>query len=279
MRENRTDLGRPIGVVLFCGGPTLDPAVLRFLGLLESHPEIELLGGFCQSQGQNLKAVVKDLWMRRRFLAVPILSGQFLRYLSGWMSHPLSTLRLRRASAQRSNQIRFVSNIHSEKVLERVRLLSPDLGLIYGAPILKPNLFEIPCFGTLGIHHGKVPEYRGKKTTFWAMFNGEQSVGVTIQRVNSGLDTGDVVKRGEVLVGQRSQKIVWNELEALGLQLYIQSIVEVKRGTARFSFQGVGGRRLYKDPRLNDILRFHWRQLKSRASSKLSARRPDPPCR
>ena len=69
---------------------------------------------------------------------------------------------------------------------------------VCGAPILKPELFEIPAFGTLGIHHGRLPEYRGKKTTFWAIYNGDSTAGVTIQRINAGLDTGEIVCTGEV---------------------------------------------------------------------------------
>jgi len=58
-----------------------------------------------------------------------------------------------------------VPDVHAQAVLERVRAAAPDLGVIYGAPILKPELFGIPPLGTLGIHHGRVPQYRGKKTT------------------------------------------------------------------------------------------------------------------
>jgi methionyl-tRNA formyltransferase len=155
-----------------------------------------------------------------------------------------------------------VPDIHAGDVLERVRSLAPDLGLIYGSPILKSVLFEIPTFGTLGIHHGQVPEYRGKKTTFWAMFNGEKTAGVTIQKVNAGLDTGQIVKQGVVPIGCHSQRAVWHELEALGLNLYIQAIIEVKQGTA--SYQPPLGQKgkLYRDPQLADIATLWWRQLK-----------------
>jgi methionyl-tRNA formyltransferase len=131
---------------------------------------------------------------------------------------------------------------------------------------LKPELFEKPRRGTLGIHHGKVPEYRGNKTTFWAMYNGEQVAGVTIQKVNAGLDTGTIVKEGEVTIGRRSQRTVWNELEALGLDLYIQAILEVKAGTATYRPQvGVKGR-LYRNPKLGNLVNFWGKQFKRRLS-------------
>jgi methionyl-tRNA formyltransferase len=145
-----------------------------------------------------------------------------------------------------------------------VRSLAPDLGLLYGSPILKPELFEIPTLGTLGIHHGKAPEYRGKKTTFWAMFNGEKTAAVTIQKINAGLDTGEIVKQGEVTIGRRSYRTVCRELEILGLELYLQAIIDVKQGAASYSPQLGKKRKLYRDPKFADIVRFTFRQLKKR---------------
>jgi methionyl-tRNA formyltransferase len=97
---------------------------------------------------------------------------------------------------------------------------APDVGVIYGAPVLRQELFEIPRLGTLGIHHGRVPHYRGKKTTFWEIYNGERVAGVTIQRVNKGIDTGEIVRRGEVEIGNRGYTAVERDTEALGLSLF-----------------------------------------------------------
>ena len=252
----------PIRVVVFCGGPTLDAAVQQFIRRLETEPEIEFLGAFCQSPGQSFKAVVLDLWQRRGVLAGPLLGVQAMTAIARFLMHPRAAIAQRREGVRLASRVQFVPDIHAQDVLEQMQDLSPDLGLIYGAPILKPALFALPTFGTLGIHHGKVPEYRGKKTTFWAMFNGEKTVGVTIQRVNAGLDTGDVVKAGEVPVDRRSLRTVWQELEALGFDLYLQAILDVKRGAAHYRPQIGKKGPLYRDPSLSDMLKFHCRQLK-----------------
>jgi methionyl-tRNA formyltransferase len=160
-----------------------------------------------------------------------------------------------------SDRIHYVSDIHAEEVIKRVVSLEPELGLLYSSPILKPKLFEIPSYGTIGIHHGKVPEYRGKKTTFWAMYNGEKTVGVTIQKVNSGLDTGNIVKAGEVPVFGRSLRTVWNELELLGFYLFIQAILDIKHQRATYRPQIGEKGELYKDPKLIDILIFWWKRF------------------
>lgn len=266
MERDQSGQERPLRVVMFGSGPVLTPDARRFLCRLEAHPEIDLLGAFCQAESRSLRAVVRDLQRRRGVLALPLLFLWMARSVAPFLSQPREELALRKALAQIEDKIHFVVDIHAPEVLDTVRSLAPDLGLIYGSPILKPELFEIPASGTLGIHHGKVPQYRGNKTMFWAMYNGERVAGVTIQKVNAGLDSGFIVKEGEVIIGRRSQRAVWRDLEALGLDLYIQAILEVKAGTAQYRPQTGPRGRLYRNPGPSDILRFWSKQLVRRVS-------------
>ena len=261
MTDSLNKLNRPIRVIVFSGGPVLERGVKQFLCRLDDHPEIDLLDCFCQSADQSFKAVMRDLWRRRRLLSVPLLGIRIAGKAWRFLAHPRQHRSLDKKISELSNRIHYVPDIHAETVLECVREQNPDLGLIYGSPILRPELFEIPKFGTLGIHHGKVPKYRGKKTTFWAVYYGEETAGVTIQKVNAGLDTGEIVKEGNVPIGSRSLRAVWNNLNKLGLDLYIQAILDIKHGKAHYQPQEGKKGRLYSDPRIKDILTLWWRQL------------------
>jgi methionyl-tRNA formyltransferase len=163
--------------------------------------------------------------------------------------------------ARVERRVSFVPDVHAPQVLARVRELDPDLGLIYGGPILKPELFDIPRFGTLGIHHGRLPEYRGRKTTFWEMQRGEETAGVTIQRINAGVDTGEVLQRGAVPIGGKTYGRVWREVQQLGVELYLDAVLQVKRGAATFESPAPSKGPHYRDPRSLDILRLWWRRL------------------
>ena len=264
MPDRQADLGRPVRVVLFCGGPTLDPAVVRFVERLQLQSEIELVGGFCQTNGQTFTAVIRDRLRRRGFLGIAVLLVEALGAGARLLTNPRAGMAVRKSRARITNLIHAVPDLHAEPALERVRSLHPDLGLIYGSPLLKPQLFGIPRLGTAGIHHGKMPQYRGKKTTFWSMYNGEETAGVTIQLVNAGIDTGQIIRRGEVQIGRKSIGQVRRELEDLGFTLYVQAILDLKRGVAQLvPAQGPKGK-LCKDPQLADFVKFWWRQLKSR---------------
>lgn len=261
--EQQAIQDRPIRVVVFCGGPQLEQDVQRFLICLESHPDIELSRVFCQSTGQTYSDITQDLWRRRRWLAIPLLALYVWKTCVHAIAHPRRWRDLHRQLDGIAERISYVPDMHAPEVLAEIRALAPDLGLSYGSPILKPALFELPTLGTLGIHHGKLPKYRGKKTTFWAMYHGEPEVGVTIQKINAGLDTGQIVNSGSVFTGHRSYASVWDELVDLGLDLYIQSILQVRDATAVYRPQEGPKGKLFRDPNAKDILRF-WRQQLSR---------------
>jgi glycosyltransferase involved in cell wall biosynthesis len=260
----RGEARRPLGVVVFGGGPVLTHDAKRFLSRLEAHPEIAVLGAFCQAEGSSRRDVFRDLKKRRGILALPLFLAWAWGILACWLRHPLAERELRRSLRQLGERLHFVPDIHAPEVLSRVEALEPDLGLVYGSPILRPELFELPRLGTLGIHHGKLPDYRGNKTPFWAIWNGELTAGVTIQRINAGLDTGEIVEEGSVGIGRRTLGAVWRDLENLGLDLYLRAILRVKAGQATYRPQTGPKSKLYRNPELGDLLRFRWMRIRQR---------------
>jgi folate-dependent phosphoribosylglycinamide formyltransferase PurN len=264
MHDRIRVIHQPIRVVMFGGGPELTHDTKEFICRLDEHPEIEFLGAICQAEKPTLGTIFKDLWNRRGVLAFPLFVVRFFAGMMKYLENPQKEKALGKKLDDISDRIHNVKDIHAQDVKDLVQSFEPDLGLIYGSPILKPQLFEIPKFGTLGIHHGKVPAYRGNKTTFWAIYNGESVAGVTIQKINAGLDTGSIVKEGEVPIGRRSYQTVWRDLEALGLDLYIQAILEVKNGTATYRPQLGKKGQLYRNPKLKDFIVFWVRQTKKR---------------
>jgi glycosyltransferase involved in cell wall biosynthesis/folate-dependent phosphoribosylglycinamide formyltransferase PurN len=232
--------------------------------MLHEHPDVEFAGGFCQSPGLSTGERLRDLIRRRGVVAAPLLLVQGVSSALRWLRQPGAERRQRSNEAWLIRQLEVVDDIHDPAVLEQIKALDPDLGLIYGGPILKPQLFTIPRYGTLGIHHGRLPDYRGKKTTFWALYHGEEFAGVTIQKVNEGIDTGQMVRAAQVPARGRSyQRVEW-ELEELGLDRYMDAVLAVKEGTAvPQPIQGKKGR-LFRDPKPRDLMRYARKRLARR---------------
>ncbi len=87
--------------------------------------------------------------------------------------------------------------LHTSASLEMFASLSPDVLLVSHAPLLKPALFEQPSIATLNIHWGISPHYCGEHTLFWPLYYRDyEHVGVTIHRIDAGIDTGPILAQG-----------------------------------------------------------------------------------
>ena len=78
--------------------------------------------------------------------------------------------------------------------LARLRALAPDVGVVvaYGH-ILKPDLLGLPRLGMINLHPSLLPELRGAAPVEWAILNGFKQTGVTIMRMEEGLDSGPIL--------------------------------------------------------------------------------------
>jgi peptidoglycan/xylan/chitin deacetylase (PgdA/CDA1 family) len=143
-----------------------------------------------------------------------------------------------------------VPNIHSEKTIDTVMRFSPDLGIALSAPILKERLFSIPHKGTINLHKGKLPDYRGMPPAFWEMWNSEKSVGCTVHKVEAGLDTGDILLESKVGVAPHSTvKGLQLCLDEVGVNLVKDAVALLLRGEEVWTEQPSGGH-TYKKPTL-----------------------------
>ena len=248
-------------VVVFCSGPQLERGVKEFLCQLEEEPKIQLLAVYCQSRGRGLSSVLADLFARRGLLAIPIILLRSVSAIEARLRPSATEKAWSRWAKSHSKLIEFHPDIHDPAVLRKVKELAPDLGLVYGAPILKPVLFEIPRSGTLGIHHGRLPDYRGKKTVFWAIYNGEREATVTIQKITADLDLGRVLKEGSIPIGDLSYGQVWNRLETLGQELFLTAIFEAVKSDPLFIAKPGKAGKLYRDPQAWNLLWYYWRFL------------------
>lgn len=86
-----------------------------------------------------------------------------------------------------------VENYHSEDSIKLLHEADADLGIIYGTNIIKDSVFSIPKMGSVNLHQGLAPIYRGGPTVFWELFNDEKELGITVHFVAAKVDTGDII--------------------------------------------------------------------------------------
>ncbi len=269
----REPLHRPIGVVLFCG-PALERGTIRFARLLDEHADVDLLGVYCETPGLGLAARLRDLLRRRGLLAPLVAAVGFTRWVGAWLRSPGEARQARRDRRWILERIRLVEDLHAPEVLEEIQALDPDLGTCYGGPILREALFDLPRFGTLGIHHGRFPDYRGKKAALRALINDEERAGVTIQRIGAAIDAGPVVASAEVPARGRGLGAVTRDLDELGLDLFVRAVLMVAAGEASAKRPPGEPGPLHRDPGPRELLRYAGKRLGERLGPRDAGRAP-----
>jgi methionyl-tRNA formyltransferase len=116
--------------------------------------------------------------------------------------------------------------------VENIRNLNPDLAVVaaYGQ-ILPPAVLDIPRFGCLNVHTSLLPKYRGAAPIQWAILNDEIETGVTLMKMDPGLDTGPIVAtvRTQITADDDAPKLQ-DRLAEMGANLLGQTIPEYVAG-------------------------------------------------
>lgn len=87
-----------------------------------------------------------------------------------------------------------IGNPNEPEFVESIRARRSDILVSVACPyILKEPLLSIAPRGAINIHHAPLPRYRGMMPTFWQMYHGEESVGLTIHYMAAKVDEGEVL--------------------------------------------------------------------------------------
>lgn len=119
----------------------------------------------------------------------------------------------------------------NQEFAEQLRSIAPDFIIVaaYGK-ILTKDILDIPRFGCINIHGSLLPAYRGPAPIHWAVINGDKKTGVTIMFMAEGMDTGDMLAKAEVEIGEKTTGDLHIELAELGAKLLIETLPRIVKG-------------------------------------------------
>lgn len=104
--------------------------------------------------------------------------------------------------------------------------LKPDLIVVtaYGK-ILPPYIINYPKYGCINVHASLLPKYRGAAPIQWAIINGEKETGVTIMKMDEGLDTGDMLYVEKTEIGEyETAEELFDRLSVIGGNALVKTI-------------------------------------------------------
>ncbi len=122
----------------------------------------------------------------------------------------------------------------NEEFLQEIKDMNPDLICVvaYGK-ILPKEILDIPPYGCINVHGSLLPKYRGAAPIQWAVLNGDTITGVTTMYMDIGMDTGDMILKEEVTIGDNETTgELWERLSKIGGKLLVKTIKQIQEKTA-----------------------------------------------
>lgn len=118
--------------------------------------------------------------------------------------------------------------------IEELKRQNPDVICVvaYGK-ILPKEVLEIPKYGCINVHGSLLPKYRGAAPIQWSILNGDKTTGVTTIYMDEGMDSGDMILKKEVEIGENETTgELWDRLSKIGADLLVKTLKKIENGTA-----------------------------------------------
>ena len=122
--------------------------------------------------------------------------------------------------------------VKAPEVVAQLAALQPDLIVVVAfGQILSQKILDIPRLGCINVHASLLPRYRGAAPIEWAIINGETVTGITTMQMNAGLDTGDILLKSEVRIGEEMILPELRErLMTVGADLLLKTLYKLQAG-------------------------------------------------
>ena len=139
--------------------------------------------------------------------------------------------------------------IREPECIAYLRTFDADLMVVAAfGQILPKEILEMTAYGCINVHASLLPKYRGASPIQWAVINGDHTTGVTIQQMDIGIDTGEILAKTEVpLAPEETGGSLFEKLAQAGASLCVQTISHIQDGTVTRTRQDETG-----NPRRDD---------------------------
>mgnify|MGYP000056291954 FL=1 len=118
------------------------------------------------------------------------------------------------------------TTLNTEEVYEKLKSIDAELYVVvaYGK-ILPQKILDLPRLGCINIHASLLPSYRGAAPIQWAIIDGCKKTGITTMLMDSGLDTGDILKKYEINIeDDETGGSLFEKLALLGAKAIVDTI-------------------------------------------------------
>lgn len=126
------------------------------------------------------------------------------------------------------------TKIRLEENVEFLRKYDADIFVVAAfGQILPKSILDMPKHGCINVHASLLPKYRGAAPIQWAVINGDPVTGVTIQQMDVGVDTGDIIVTKEFTISEdETGGGLFDKLAVVGAEACVEALEQITNGTA-----------------------------------------------
>jgi methionyl-tRNA formyltransferase len=123
------------------------------------------------------------------------------------------------------------TNLKDPDFLSELEELNADLFVVVAFRMLPEVVWSMPPRGTINLHASLLPNYRGAAPINWAIINGEEKTGVTTFFIEKEIDTGEIIERAEVSIGENETVgELYSRLMTLGADVMLSTVGKINKG-------------------------------------------------
>lgn len=124
------------------------------------------------------------------------------------------------------------TSLRSEESAAPLRDWQPDVIIVAAfGQILRPHILNLPVHGCINIHASLLPRWRGASPIQHAIMAGDEETGITLMRMDEGLDTGPLYIQGTLIIQpEDTAAALHDRLSVLGADLLAEHLEEIVQG-------------------------------------------------
>ena len=143
------------------------------------------------------------------------------------------------------NCLEIRSGMHDKKILEEVKGWKPDAFIVVGWYHMIPKIW-IDLAPAFGLHASLLPDYSGGAPLVWAIINGERSTGITLFKMDDGVDSGPIVGQlTEPIYSDDTISTLYERIEERGLELLATCLPNLSEDNLSLTIQNEENRRIF----------------------------------
>lgn len=123
--------------------------------------------------------------------------------------------------------------LHAPEAMEQLQAWAPDLIVVAAfGQILRPAVLDLPNYGCINVHGSLLPRWRGAAPIQAAILAGDKETGITIMKMDSGVDTGPMLSQSSIPIApDNTADSIFKKMSTLGAELLLETLPDYLNGS------------------------------------------------